>query len=74
MGDTPDAVDAELQRVLEPRRVAVAGEDAVLRERGHLHGAELGDLVAESQKPAHHRLVLARDVGVGADEKRALRH
>ena len=71
--DAADAVDAEPERVLEPLLVAVAREDAVLRERGDLHRAEVGDLVAQPQEAAHHRLVLARDVGVRADEERPLR-
>ena len=71
--DAADAVDAEPERVLEPLLVAVAREDAVLRERGDLHRAEIGQLVAHAQQPAHHRLVLAGDVGVRADEERSLR-
>ena len=70
--DAADAVDAETDRALEPFLVAVAGEDPVLRERGHLDRAEVGYLVAQPQQPAHHRLVLAGDVGVRADEQRAL--
>ena len=73
MRDAADAVDAEPDRVLEALLVAVAREDAVLRERGDLDRAEVGELVAHAQQPAHHRVVLARDVGVRADEQRALR-
>src|SRR5204863_9977616 len=53
---------------------AVAREDAVLREGGHLHRAEVGDLVAQPEQAADHRLVLARDIGVRADVERPLRN
>ena len=73
VGDAADAVDAEPDRVLEPLLVAVTGEDAVLRERRHLDRAQVGELVADAQQAAHHRLVLARHVGVRPDVERSLR-
>ena len=73
VGDAADAVDAELDRVLEALLVALVREDPVLRERRHLDRAEVGELVAHAEEPAHHRVVLAGDVRVRANEERALR-
>ena len=71
--DAADAVDAEPDRALEPLLITVAPIDAVLRERRDLDRAQLSELVPHTQQAAHHRLVLSGDVGVRADEERALR-
>jgi hypothetical protein len=71
--DASDAVGAETERVLEPLLVARACIDPVLREGGHLDRDEVCELVAEGEKAAEGRLVLARDIGVGADVERPVR-
>ena len=68
-----DAIGAELQRVLQQFLVARIGVDPVLRERGHLHGDQIGHVVAHPEQPPERHLVLGRDVGVSPDEQRALR-
>jgi hypothetical protein len=71
--DAADAVRSEPQRVLEQLVVGGIGVDPVLRERSHLDGHEVGQLVAHAQQAAEGRLVLRRDVGVRPDVERPLR-
>ncbi len=47
VGDSPDTVDAELDRALEPLRVGLVRKDPVLREGGHLDRGEVGQLVTD---------------------------
>src|SRR5215208_4287338 len=71
-GGCRHTVDAEVNGAFEALLAGLVRENPVLGKGGHLDRDEVGQFVADTEEAAHHRVVVAGDVRVRADEQRPL--